>query len=100
MKEFFTFKEMSENKWMICPNHNEFSDSTLSGSYALLACRISGLPWPQWLRYCRQNGATLYGKNSQYICAVWKTPNKDFLNKLNSRANEIDKIFKLKELKL
>lgn len=100
MKEFFTFKEVRESRWVICPNYSEFSESPINGSYALLACRISGLSWPQWLQYCRQNGAALYGKNSLYICAVWKTPNKNFLNELNSRANKINEVFKLKELKL
>lgn len=100
MKTYFSFKEMGENKWMICPNYAEFSDKQISGSYNLLACRISGLSWPQWLRYCRQNGAKLYGKESRYVSAAWEKPNNEFLSWLNKRADEISEKINLKEIEL
>lgn len=104
MKSYFVFRETSNNGWSICPVHTAFLGEDLSksinGSFALLACRVSGLSWPQWLRYCRQNGATLYGKGYKYPVAVWKEPNKDFLNKLNTRANELAKVINFEELHL
>lgn len=104
MKSYFIFRETSNNGWSICPVHTAFLGEDLSksinGSFALLACRVSGLSWPQWLRYCRQNGATLYGKGHKYPVAIWKEPNKDFLNKLNVRANELAKVINFEELHL
>ena len=102
MKNYFNFRESSNNGWMICPSWDEFwtDGKIIRGSFSLLACRISGLSWPQWLRYCRQNGATLYGKGNKYVVAVWKEPNQDFLKELNARANEIAKHINLKELNL
>ena len=104
MKSYFVFRETSNNGWSICPVHTAFLGEDLSksinGSFALLACRVSGLSWPQWLRYCRQNGATLYGKGHKYPVAIWKEPNKDFLNKLNVRANELAKVINFEELHL
>jgi hypothetical protein len=88
MKSYFVYRESSNKVWTICPVHKEFIGEEWSkpirGSFNLLACRISGLSWPQWLRYCRQNGATIYGKNAKYPVAIWKEPNKDFLNMLSN----------------
>ena len=104
MKSYFVFRESSNNGWTICPVHKEWlgadMDKSISGSFALIACRISGLSWPQWLRFCKQNGATLYGKGHKYPIAIWKEPNKDFLNMLNMRANELAKIINFEELNL
>lgn len=99
-KVFFKYEEVRPGHWIIQPIHKEFSDEPITGSYALLACRVSGFTWPNWLRFCRQNGATLYGKNSLYVSAVWSTPNEEFLRQLNERANEISEIFDLKKVKL
>ena len=104
MKSYFIFRETSNKGWTICPVHTVFLGDDLSksinGSFALLACRVSGLSWPQWLRFCRQNGATLYGKGYKYPVAIWKEPNKDFLNMLNARANELAKVVNFEELHL
>jgi len=104
MKSYFVYRESSNKGWTICPVHTAFLGEDLSksinGSFALLACRVSGLSWPQWLRYCRQNGATLYGKGHKYPVAIWKEPNKDFLNMLNARANELAKVINFEELHL
>ena len=105
MKTYFKFIESSNNGWTIHPIHDEFMDVTdlehlPKGSYGLLACRVSGLSWPQWLRYCRQNGASLYGKGHKYPVAVWKEPNKAFLKELNDRANGLAKVINFKELNL
>ena len=104
MKSYFVYRESSNNGWTICPVHKEFLGENLekpiSGSFALLACRISGLSWPQWLKCCRQNGATLYGKGHKYPVAIWKEPNQKFLNELNTRANKLAGLIDFKELKL
>ena len=105
MKNYFTFRESSNIGWTICPNYSEFIPESngqwvnpVKGSCALIAARISGLSWPQWLRYCRSNGASLYGKGNKYVVPIWKEPNKDFLNKLNQRATELSKLINFKEL--
>lgn len=105
MKTYFAYRESTiGNGWVIAPNLKEFMDvdnpTMIRGSFNLLACRISGLSWPQWLRYCRQHGAHLYGKNCKYVVAVWEEPNKEFLRELNVRANEIAKLIDLKQLSL
>ena len=105
MKKYFVYRESTINDgWVISPVYNEFFDEDLNkivkGSFNLLACRISGLSWPEWLRYCRQNGATLYGKNSKYPVAVWKEQNKSFLDDLNQRANILAGLIDFKKLRL
>ena len=104
MKTYFVFRETSNNGWSICPVHKEWIGEDygkpIKGSFNLLACRVSGLSWPQWLRFCRQNGAKLYGKNHKYPVAVWKEPNKQFLNDLNKRANELAQLINIEELNL
>ena len=104
MKTYFAFEHTSNNGWTIRPVHKEFLgenlDKSIKGSFNLLACRVSGLSWPQWLRYCRQHGAKLYGKGHKYPVAVWSEPNPEFLNILNQRANDLAQIINFKELNL
>ena len=102
MSKYFTFKETSNKGWMLCPEWSEFwqEGKMLSGSFAVIACRVSGLSWAQWLRFCRQNGATLYGKDHKYVCAIWKEPNKEFEKLMNQRAAELAKQINFKELDL
>lgn len=102
MKTYFKFRETSNNGWTFGPVWEEFwaDGERINGSFNLLACRVSGLSWPQWLRFCRQNGATLYGKGNKYVKAVWKEPNKEFENMMNKRADELSKLINLKELHL
>lgn len=102
MKKYFSFKETSNNGWTLCPNWNEFwsEGQIVRGSFNLIACRISGLSWAQWLRFCRQHGASLYGKGHKYVVAVWKEPNYEFEKLMNDRANQLAKIINFKELHL
>ena len=100
MKDYFVFKEVNKDKWIINPIYDNFSSNKICGSYNLIACRISGLNWVQWLKCCKQNGAEIYGKGSLYPVVYWKSPNKSFLNKLNERANKIAEFFDWKEIKL
>lgn len=105
MKKYFTYRESTiSNGWVISPIYSEFFNEdlnkTVKGSFNLLACRISGLSWTEWLQYCKQNGATLYGKNSKYPVAVWKEQNKSFIDELNQRANILAGLVNFKELHL
>lgn len=99
MTDYFVFRESSNNGWTICPKYEAFGTPAIQGSYALFACRILGISWPDWLRLCTQNGAKLYGKNMPYVHAIWREPNKDFLKIINQRANELAKKIDLKGLK-
>ena len=98
MKNYFNFIEFSENHWVIMPKHDLFGEHRITGSFALLASRFSGLSWPDWIKYCVQNGAKLQGKNSIYVSIYWDAPNNKFLNELNKRINEIAKVINIKEL--
>lgn len=98
MKEYFRFLETSNKGWMICPKHELFGTPYIQGSYGLFACRLLGISWPDWLRLCEQNGATLYGKGALYVHAIWREPNKDFLKMVNTRANDVAAKINIKEL--
>jgi len=102
MKTYFKFRETTNHGWTLCPEWDAFwtEDQKINGSFNLVACRVSGLSWPQWLRFCRQNGATLYGKGHKYIAAIWKEPNREFEKMMNERAAALDKLINLKELHL
>jgi hypothetical protein len=99
MTEYFVFRESSNKGWRIYTKHEAFGTPAIQGSYALFACRLLGISWPNWLRLCEQNGAKLYGKNMPYVHAIWREPNKDFLKIVNQRANELAKKIDLKGLK-
>ena len=96
--DYFIFRESSNKGWTICPKHDAFGVPRIEGSYALFACRLLGISWPNWLRLCQQNGARLYGKGNIYVQAIWEQPNKDFLKTLNKRAAEIAARTNIKEL--
>lgn len=100
MKTYFKFCERPTGGWIFSPVWELFcSDHTMiKGSFNLIGCRIAGLGWPQWLRFCRKNGAKLYGKNNQYVIAVWQEPNKDFEKLMNDRANKLASMINIKEL--
>ena len=100
MKTYFKFRDTTNHGWTLCPVWDEFIDDQkhIEGSFALVACRVSGLSWANWLRFCRQNGATLYGKGHKYVVPIWKEPNYEFEKLINQRANEIARIINFKEL--
>lgn len=102
MKTYFKFRESSNKGWTIGPVWEEFwtEGTMIKGSFNLLICRVAGLSWPQWLRFCRQHGATLYGKGCKYIMAVWDKPDREFEAMMNKRANDLAKLINLKELHL
>ena len=100
--KYFTFKETSNQGWMLCPNWDAFwsEGQQIQGSFNVICARVAGLSWAQWLRFCRQNGASLYGKEHKYVCAIWKEPNKEFEKMMNMRAAELAKLVDFKELSL
>lgn len=100
--KYFTFKETSNQGWMLCPNWDVFwsEGQQIQGSFNVICARVAGLSWAQWLRFCRQNGASLYGKEHKYVCAIWKEPNKEFEKMMNMRAAELAKLVDFKELSL
>ena len=95
---YFSYKHTSTNGWMILPEYEQFGNPYIHGSYSLFAARIMGMSWSDWLEYCEQNGAVLYGKSILYIQAIWKEPNQAFLKELNKRAAEVAKIIDIKRL--
>lgn len=100
--KYFTFKETSNQGWMLCPNWDAFwsEGQQIQGGFNVICARVAGLSWAQWLRFCRQNGASLYGKEHKYVCAIWKEPNKEFEKMMNMRATELAKLVDFKELSL
>ena len=62
------------------------------GSFNLLAARVMGLTYANYLRFCRDVvGAELMGKNSAYPLAYFRNDikTKQFVRLLNSRMNLI-----------
>ena len=102
MKQYFIYQESTNRGYTIALNWNlwKFSHAPREGSYTTIAARMSGLSWANWLRYCQQNGATLYGKNNFYPVAIWKEPNEKFIKELNERASAIFEKFKMEDINL
>lgn len=98
MKQYFSFVEHGKDQWFLTPKYSLFGEPLITGSYAVLPARFFGLSWEDWLHYCENNGAQLYGKNSKYVCAVWKEPNNVFLKEVNKRVSDIANIINIKEL--
>ena len=98
MKQYFCFRETSNKGWTICPEYDTLGVKCVNGSYSVLAARFMGVSWPDWLRFCRNNGAQLYGKNSFYTIPIWEKPNSEFLTMLNKRVNDIASKINIKEL--
>lgn len=87
MKIYFYYRENPDGTYAICPMYKEFKeDWRIMGSWAVLPARLLGLSWPDYLRYCIQNGATVKGKEHIYPIISWKEKNIRFLNDLNIRA--------------
>lgn len=99
MIEFFSFEERPRGGWLLKVDLDKFTKGSISGSANVIACRLFGIDWPHWLRICRGAGAQLMGRNTNWVLAVWKEPNKEFVRKLNVRANELSKLIDFKELR-
>lgn len=78
-KQFFP-TETYDGRYMIGFYFEDFRlrDKDISfyfaSSYNVVPARLLGFSYPDFLRYCEKNGATLKGKNG-YTHAVWKEKN-------------------------
>lgn len=96
---YFEWREYSSGVgYLIGPDYRKFGGPAIKGSWGVVPSRILGLSWPEYLRLCRNNGATLLGRDHIYIMPCFKQKNEAFLKMLNDRAAEIDKIIGLKNL--
>jgi hypothetical protein len=58
----------------------------ISSSYNVVAARLLGFTFPDYLRYCKSRGAELRGKQG-YTYAIWK--NKTMAESLVKELNKI-----------
>lgn len=91
MKYFEVF-ETFDNKFMVSPNLDNLPVNCSKGSYNILAARVMGLSYANYLRMCRDlyNGE-INGKGSLYpiVKFVNKSDATKLISTLNSRTNEI-----------
>lgn len=80
------------HKYVIVPVHENFYLTHTEGSFNVIAARVLGLSFPDYLRLCRDEfGAELVGKGTLYPVAYFnKTKElREFVKILNARANLI-----------
>lgn len=78
------------NKYILRFHPDRFYCENTTGSFAVMAARIAGLPYGMYCRFCRDVlGAEVVGKESMYPTVYFKkTPETlMFIRLLNSRAN-------------
>ena len=93
-KEYFRIEESPTRpgKYTIAPVFENLPPMHTSGSFNLLAARVMGLSYPQYLRFCRDMvGGEIVGKNHLYPIAYFnKTVNLvAFVRLLNTQMNLI-----------
>ena len=91
-KYFYSEESMNPGMYMIRVNFDVLPNMHTSGSYNVLAARVVGLSYAQYLRMCRDEfGAELIGKGNTYVLAYFDTEQKaDKLAKfLNERLDWI-----------
>ena len=97
MKIFYP-DETYDNMWMISIDIDkiEFNGEGIAwyftSSYNVIAARLTGFDYADWLRYCRGNGATIRGREG-YSRAVWKDK-KDCQKICDMLNREIEKVLK------
>jgi len=96
---YFKWNCGADGKYVPVPDWEVMGIKRIDGSGLLIPARFFGLDWITYLRYCRQNGARLIGKNHNFIRPCWDTPNEEFMNRLNKRISEVAKIIDLGSLK-
>lgn len=108
MKKYFNAYERSNYGysigivWDTWLEDFERGELKFEGSFALVAARLMGMSYPDWLRYEEQHGARLYGKGEIYVCAVWDKPDGELsklIEMLNERANKIFDKISIRELR-
>lgn len=78
------------NKYILIFHPDRFYSESTTGSFALMAARIAGLPYGMYCRFCRDVlGAEIVGKNSMYPIVYFQNnaATSAFVRLLNSRAN-------------
>lgn len=92
-KRIFKFESspiMQNKKYIITIDTQAFNMQSTTGSFNIIAARLMGLSYPQYLRMCRDVfGATIVGKNTNYPVAYFDMGDGllALLNSLNKRAN-------------
>lgn len=79
-------------KYIIKPIHDNFYLERTTGSFGIIAARLMGLSYAQYLRMCRDCfGAEIVGKGSIYPVAYFPFSKELLLliDNLNARANKI-----------
>lgn len=97
-KYYFKWHQLVNGQYVPSPIWESFGIERIEGSGLVLPARILGLDWISYLKFCRQNGATLIGKNQKYVRPCWVKSNSSFMDYLNNRAAALDKIIDLKGL--
>lgn len=93
MKTWFWWREEPDGTFAILPMYKNFpEDWCIMGSWSVLPARLLGLSWPDYLRFCIQQGATVTGKNHLYPIIKWKKKNEALMAELNKRANILIRI--------
>lgn len=87
MKYFKAEESLSySGKYMLTPIHEKLPLTYTAGSYNILAARLLGLEYADYLRYCRDMvAAELVGKNTCYVVPYFSD-----LAKLNQLIKELD----------
>lgn len=92
MKYFEFVESPVTHEFFICPVHNNCKLTGTSGSYGILAARLLGLNYADYLRLCRDEfGAKIVGKQSMYPVAYFKksTETEALLKLLNARMRYV-----------
>lgn len=95
MKCYIVTKNEWTSDYTVMPSgiFDFFEDNTLinfTSSYNVIAARLLGLSYPDYLRYCQSIGARIKGKYS-YSYPVWtdKAAADKLCNKLNEEWNKV-----------
>lgn len=89
MKNYFFWDESpyEQGKFLLKPDFDLLPLGVAKGSYHLLAARVAGLSYANYLRACRDKyGATLIGKNCVWVLPYFDKPNAALSNELNKRV--------------
>ncbi len=95
MNKKIFFAEEHPEGYMIKVNYEvlDFEKNKFMGSYGVLAARVLGLSFADWLRYCRdEHGAKIRGKNAYYPYPLFPIKPTALVAILN---REIEDILKL-----
>ena len=78
------------NKYILRFYPDRFHCENTTGSFAVMAARVAGLPYGMYCRFCRDAlGAEIIGKGNMYPIVYFKKTSETmmFVRLLNARAN-------------